>query len=164
MRLKDFERLYAEHAESMFAFLSYRTGDSALAEDLLADVFERAMRARRRFDVSRGTEKAWLYTIALNCQRDHARRAAAEGRALERHAAHAVVAERRLASDVERLDERDLVTRALERLSAEERDVIALRFGADLAIVDIARVTAEPRTTIEGRLYRALRKLREELS
>ena len=163
MRLKDFERLYAEHAEAMFGFLSYRTGDSALAEDLLADVFERAMRARRRFDGRRGTEKAWLYTIALNCLRDHLRRAAAEGRALERHAAD-VVAERRLTSDVERLDDRDVVMRALERLSAEERDVIALRFGADLALADIARVAEEPCTTIEGRLYRALRKLREELS
>jgi len=57
-----------------------------------------------------------------------------------------------------------VVMRALERLSAEERDVIALRFGADLALADIARVAEEPCTTIEGRLYRALRKLREELS
>jgi len=40
--LKDFEfeRLYAAEAQGLFAFLAYRTGDRALAEDLLADAFE----------------------------------------------------------------------------------------------------------------------------
>src|SRR5438552_11700241 len=83
MRDDRFERLYAEHAQALFGFLSYRTGDRVLAEDLLADTFERALRARRRFDRRKASEKTWLYAIALNCLRDHARRRASEGRALE---------------------------------------------------------------------------------
>ncbi len=79
-----FERLYEAHAGALFAFLAYRTGDRALAEDLLADTFERVLRARRPFDPRRGSEKTWLYSIALNVLRDHARRAAAETRAIER--------------------------------------------------------------------------------
>jgi DNA-directed RNA polymerase specialized sigma24 family protein len=51
----DFERLYADEAAGLFSFLAYRTGDRALAEDLLADAFERALRARRRFDLRRGS-------------------------------------------------------------------------------------------------------------
>ena len=43
MRDRDFERLFAEHAAPLFGFLVYRTGDRALAEDLLADAFERAL-------------------------------------------------------------------------------------------------------------------------
>ena len=66
MRRGDFERLYAEHAQTLFAFLLYRTGDRSLTEDLLADSFERALRARRGFDSRKGTEKAWLYAIALD--------------------------------------------------------------------------------------------------
>ena len=58
MRDADFERLYGQHAEPLFAFLAYRTGDRVLAEDLLADTFERALRARRRFDRRRGSEKS----------------------------------------------------------------------------------------------------------
>ena len=84
MRDDEFERLYAAEAAGLFSFLAYRTGDRALAEDLLADAFERAMRARGRFDRRRGSQKTWLYAIALNCLRDHARRASAEARALER--------------------------------------------------------------------------------
>src|SRR6476661_8898092 len=80
----DFERLYADEAAGLFSFLTYRTGDRALAEDLLADAFERALRARRRFDRRRGSRKTWLYAIALNVLRDHLRRQGAEARALER--------------------------------------------------------------------------------
>src|SRR6266576_3709004 len=84
MRPEQFERLYEEHAQPLFGFLVYRTGDRALAEDLLADAFERALRARRRFDPRKASEKTWLYAIALNCLRDHARRRGSEARAIAR--------------------------------------------------------------------------------
>ena len=74
MRDDAFERLYGEHAQALYGFLSYRTGDRVLAEDLLADTFERALRAHKRFDPRKASEKTWLYAIALNCLRDHARR------------------------------------------------------------------------------------------
>ena len=80
---KDFEALYEEHARSLYGFLAYRTGNPALAEDLLADTFERALTARRPFDVRKGEAKTWLYSIALNLLRDSARRSATEQRALE---------------------------------------------------------------------------------
>ena len=50
MRDADFERLYELEAQNLYGFLAYRTGDRALAEDLLADAFERALRGRSRFD------------------------------------------------------------------------------------------------------------------
>jgi RNA polymerase sigma-70 factor, ECF subfamily len=55
------------------------------------------------------------------------------------------------------------VQRALAALSDEEREAISLRFGADLTVPEMAKVLGEPLTTIEGRVYRALRKLRGEL-
>ena len=47
--------------------------------------------------------------------------------------------------------------------SVEEREAISLRFGAELTVPEIAKLTGEKLTTVEGRVYRALRKLREEL-
>src|SRR5215212_7516431 len=84
MRNEDFERLYADEAPGLFGFLAYRTGDRALAQDLLGDAFERALRSRRRYEPRRGSAKTWLYAIALNVLRDHLRRAAAEARAHDR--------------------------------------------------------------------------------
>ncbi len=64
MHTADFERLYDEHAPALLAFLVYRAGNRDLAEDLLADTFERVLRARRPFDRRRSSEKTWLYAIA----------------------------------------------------------------------------------------------------
>jgi RNA polymerase sigma-70 factor (ECF subfamily) len=159
MRSEDFERLYAEHAEALLGFLVYRTGDRTLAEDLLADTFERALRARFRFDRRKASEKTWLYSIGLNLVRDHARRRVVEARALERVGAPAAEAPPAL----EAVEDRDAVMRALEALSPEERESIALRYGAELTVPEIAKLTKQKLTTVEGRVYRALRKLRDEL-
>jgi len=167
-----FERLYAEHAQGLFAFLRYRTGDTTLAEELLADTCERALRARRRFDPRKGSAKTWLYAIALNALHDHARRRAGEGRALERVAAGPDFGP---GGELEEIDEladrelddvadRDQLERSLATLSGEEREAISLRFGADLTVPEIAKLTGEPLTTVESRVYRALDKLREAMS
>ncbi len=159
MRDDEFERLYAAEAQGLFAFLAYRTGDRALAEDLLADTFERALRARRGFDRRRGTERNWLYAIALNLLRDHARRAATEGRAMDRVMTGPLASE----SAEEAVGRRDELQRAMTGLAEEEREAIALRFGAELSVPEMAAVLGLPLTTVEGRVYRALRKLRERL-
>ena len=161
MRVEEFERLYAEHAEALLAFLVYRTGNRALSEDILADTFERVLRARRRFDPRKASEKTWLYSIALNRVRDSARRQAAESRALER--AVTVPAAEPEPEAMKLVEDRDSLARAMELLTDEEREAIALRYGADLTVPEVARLTKEKLSTVEGRVYRALRKLRAEL-
>jgi RNA polymerase sigma factor (sigma-70 family) len=158
VRNTEFERLYEDHAQALYSFLAYRTGDPLLAEDLLSETFERALRARTRFDRRRGSAKSWLYAIALNCARNAARSRAAETRTLERLGAPREIADAGLS-----LEDRDELMRALAGLAAEERDALALRFGGGLTSPEIARLIGEPLTTAEGRVYRGLRKLREML-
>jgi RNA polymerase sigma-70 factor (ECF subfamily) len=149
-------RLFADYADGLLGFLVFRTGDRALAEDILADAFERALTARRP---PRGNaEKAWLYTIAMNRLRDLARRRGAEERALEKVG----VAPSGIGV-LEAIDDRDLVERALRLLPDDESEAISLRYGGDLSLKDIAAVTGEKQTTVEGRIYRGLRRLREEI-
>jgi RNA polymerase sigma-70 factor (ECF subfamily) len=162
LRIDDFEEIYRSHLAGLFGFLVYRTGDRELAEDLTAETYARALRGRSRFDRRRASAKTWLYTIALNLLRDHARHANAEARAYER-AELAGRGDNGYAA-VDALESRDLVQRALVVLSSEERDAIALRFGADLTIPEIAQVTGEEPTTADGRVYRALRKLRSAMA
>lgn len=154
-----FDGLYREYGQALYAYLTWSVGDKVVAEDLLADVFERALRHRWRFDRRRGSERAWLYAIAVNRVRDHVRRAGSEGRAVERLRTEVSVAAGHTGTCVEQPDLAD----ALLDLSEDERQVVALRFGADLTVEQIAATLRETRTTVEGRLYRGLRKLRERL-
>lgn len=155
----DFERLFNEHANALFAFFVYRTQDRALAEDLVGETFERVLRSRRRFDPRKGSEKNWIYTIGLNLLRDHARRGALEQRTLERVGADP----RADRHELDLLEQRDELGRALAKLNDAEREAVALRFGADLTLREVAHALGEPAAAVEKRIYRALAKLREEL-
>jgi RNA polymerase sigma-70 factor (ECF subfamily) len=161
MRQEQFERMYTEHAGPLLAFLVYRTGDRVLSEDLVADTFERVLTTRRGFERRRGSEKTWLYTIALNLLRDHARHEAAGARATQRIAAgHSRASP---TGGFQRVEQRDELQAAMATLSEEEREAVALRFGADMTVPEIASLKRDKLTTIEGRVYRALRKLRDQL-
>jgi RNA polymerase sigma factor (sigma-70 family) len=161
MRPDAFERLFEEHAERLFSFLVYRTGNRTLAEDLMSETFERVLRSRQRFDPRRGSERRWLYTIALNLLRDHARRRTHEERVLRTVGAGSLADEPD--AGMAAVEHRDELHRALATLSEGEREVLALRFGADLKLRDVARVVGDGESAVEGRIYRALRKLRDEL-
>lgn len=161
MREDTFERLFEEHAGRLFSFLAYRTGNRALAEDLTSETFERVLRSRRRFDPRRGSERRWLYTIALNLLRDHARRQTHEDRVLRHVGAGAALEEPD--AGLAAVEHRDELQRALSTLNDDEREALALRFGADLKLRDVARVVGDGESAVEGRIYRALRKLRDEL-
>jgi RNA polymerase sigma factor (sigma-70 family) len=162
-RLRDsaFEQCFQTHAESLFAFLVYRTGDRVLAEDLVAETFERVLRSRNRFDPRRGSEKNWIYTIAVNLVRDQARKRTVETRALER-----VGGEPSHEPDdggIGAIDDRDALAHALDTLSDDEREAIALRFGADAKVRDVARMVGESESAVEKRIQRGLQKLRQQL-
>ena len=155
----DIGRLFAEHSQRLYAFVAYRTGDRSVAEEIVGDTFERVIRTRRRFDRSKGSESSWIYAIAVNLVTDHQRRSGVERRALERAEDGRPAPRDGLAG----VADRDELARALQRLEPEAREILALRFGADLRLKDIAKVTGCPLSTVHERLQRGLRRLQAEL-
>ena len=125
----------------------------------MGDTLERAYRARGRFDVRRGSEKTWLITIALNRWRDLIRRESTERVVLERLGGGLADA----GEGMERVEERRALLDGLGALPDDEREVVSLSYGADLTAKQIAQVLDIPVTTVQGRLYRGLRRLRERL-
>ncbi|MDP9377115.1 MAG: RNA polymerase sigma factor [Actinomycetota bacterium] len=159
MRDVDFEQLVRRHAQEVYGYLLYRTGNHHLAEELVGDTLERAYRSRGRYDGRRASEKTWLLTIALNRWRDLMRRESTERAALER------IGEGLIShvDDMSTAEDRRALLDGLAALPEDEREVVALSYGADLTAKQIAQVLELPVTTVQGRLYRGLRKLRDEL-
>jgi RNA polymerase sigma-70 factor, ECF subfamily len=151
--------------DAVYRYLLTMTKDSALAEDLTSETFERALRRWHRFDPRRAGEKTWLLMLARSAALDHFR---AEARRLRRE--ERFVSEQDDEQDDEQADiQVDLgLTPALEaalaELSAAEREVIALRVIVELDGDTAARVLGISRTSCSTRLSRALRKLEERVS
>ena len=159
-----FERLYEDHAADLLGYLVYRTGgDVTLAEDILADTFERVLTARRSFVRREASERTWLYTIAMNRLRDLARRSGAEARALEHVHALGRGGPRRRSGTRDRRAARSHPPSApaVARRRAEKRSRCATAPTSRWR--EMAQVKGVRQTTMEGRVYRGLRRLRDEL-
>src|SRR5690606_13546098 len=110
--------------------LGYRVRSREDAEDLTQLTFERAYRAWKRFDPDRANVKTWLLKIASNLLIDHHRRQSNHEDSVPPDEISAM-AERD--PSIERsLGISPELDRALSILSQRDREVIALRFGADL--------------------------------
>ena len=72
-RALDFDALYRDARDDVFAYTATLLRDSAAAEDVTAQAFERAYRRRSRFDARRGSPRAWLFGIARNAALDELR-------------------------------------------------------------------------------------------
>jgi RNA polymerase sigma-70 factor, ECF subfamily len=149
-----------EHLDDVFAYLVYLTGDRATAEDLAAETFEKACRAWRRFDPRRGSAKTWLCQIARSAAIDHFRSEKRRRRREETYASREPVASD--ATFGEGLS--PWLERALARLSAAEREVIALRVVLEVDGETTAKLLGISPTACSTRLHRALRKLEEVAS
>src|SRR3954466_14893883 len=70
----DFDALYREARDDVFAYAATLLRDRAAAEDVTAQAFERAYSRRSRFDARRGSPRAWLFGIVRNAALDELRR------------------------------------------------------------------------------------------
>lgn len=154
----DFARVYDERVWEVYGFFAYRVGDRHMAEDLTQATFERALRAWPRFDARRGSERTWLFAIAHNLLIDHHRRGGSQRfePLAESHLGELRGPEERFSSAID-------LEPALAQLSEREREILALRYGADLSGPEVAALLGLTLANVQQIASRSLRKLRQLL-
>jgi RNA polymerase sigma-70 factor (ECF subfamily) len=138
----------------IYSYVAYRVGDGAEAEDITSEVFERALRYRSSYDSARGEPMSWLIGIARRCISDAARASQPQGSTLD------IADPADLEDDALR---RLILARALARLEQRDRDLLALKYGADLPTREIASVLELTEEATDVALHRARKRLRAEL-
>jgi RNA polymerase sigma-70 factor (ECF subfamily) len=153
----DFDALYRDARDDVFAYAATLLHDRAAAEDVTAQAFERAYRRRSRYDARRGSPRAWLFGIVRNAALDELRKRkrAATAQMPEPNPEPAPDEAAELAA------ERDAVRAALQRLAPRDREVIALKYHAELSNTELAAVLGVSPTNAGTLLHRAMTKLRE---
>ncbi len=159
---RDWEEIYRENTAAVLNYIAYRSGDRDSAEDLCATTFERAWRRRRSFDPGRGSARAWLIGIA--------RRVVADGRRKGRQ--ELGMSDFEAFADPSAVDPQEeaialeavaVVRLAVSSLPEREREVIAMKFGADLTNREIARTTGLSESHVGTIVHRSLARLRAVL-
>jgi RNA polymerase sigma-70 factor (ECF subfamily) len=139
----------------VYSFVAYRIGPGHDAEDVTGEVFERALRYRAGYDPAKGVPLGWLIGIARNVLADRALSGAETVTDVPDTAAPGELEH----DSVERLT----LSAALEHLSERDRELLAMRYGADMKAAQIAQVLQTTTNSVEVALHRALRRLRDVL-
>jgi RNA polymerase sigma factor (sigma-70 family) len=149
--------LFERHHAALFGFLCRTTGDRAVAQDLVQEVFERLLKYRATYRQGSPFE-AWLFRIARNARADYFNRR--EARQAEQQAQGP---EPILPPDEHLERERDAVRlqRALMLLPDDKRDLIVLARYRALRQEQIAELLGVEVGAVRTRLHRAMAQLRE---
>ena len=155
----ELQRVYRDHVEAVYGFFAYSV-ERETAEDLTAATFERVVRSWRRFDARRGSERTWILAIARNLQTDYFR--AYRHREAASTDEHPALLDR-LVDAADPLDGRlaaEELARWLAPLSDREREILALRYAADLKTAEIASLLGLTAANVQQINSRSLRRLR----
>ncbi len=155
-------KLYKQHHLKVFQYLCYRVGDREAADDLTSEVFLRMVKSLPRYRQQSTAFEAWLFRIARNLAIDYFRKMK-----FRRHA----TLEEGLVSDradpgaaVEQGLTAERLEKALNGLNGNQRDVIALRFAAEMPIAQVSQTLGKSEAAVKALQRRALIALRGVLA
>jgi RNA polymerase sigma-70 factor (ECF subfamily) len=154
------QQLHDEHAAALWSYCVRLTGhDRARAEDVVQETMLRAWRHFTVLDESRGSVRAWLFTVARNIVIDDWRSRRVRGETT-------LSSLPEVADPVDRTDELLLswmVAEALTKLSPDHRAVLQECYYRGAPVSEAARRLGVPEGTVKSRTHYALRALRLEL-
>lgn len=160
--LDQFSERYHDYFPRLFAYIYGRVHNIHIAEDLVADVFERAF---VKADTLRNEDafSTWLFTIARNIiisnGRKRARESIVDPDILKEIAPSGASVE----SEIVNREELDQIAALLQGFPQREQDIIALKFDAELPNAQIASIMDLSEANVRVILFRTLRKLRDQI-
>ncbi|HRI68072.1 MAG TPA: RNA polymerase sigma factor [Polyangium sp.] len=173
-----FAKLVRRHKTPVYNFILRSVRSREVAEDLVQDVFVKVVQNATEFK-HEARFSTWTYTIARNVCIDHLRKAA-----LRKHPSLDQVANNNSGEDGPTLGERiadahfasavdrvaigselgKRITRAVEELPPEQREVFLLREVANVPFKEIAEIVGVPENTTKSRMRYALERLQQALA
>jgi RNA polymerase sigma-70 factor (ECF subfamily) len=157
-----FGELYDRFVERVYRYLYFRVGSHPEAEDLTEQVFLKAWEAIGRYQWQGRPFLAWLYRLAHNTHIDHVR-TQKPTTSLNNPERPIDVASSAAAVELARTLDSDLLTRALGQLTADQQQVIIMKFIEGLDNEEIAHTMDKREGAVRALQMRALMSLRRVL-
>lgn len=154
--------LYDGHHEQIFRYVWSRVRHKEVAEDLTGEIFTRMVSHLPNYQPQQAPFRAWLYQIARNLIVDHFRRNG-NPTAVPLHRVDLATTKSNPDTFVDRHLSLQKVQAALERIDAEQRDVILMRFVLGLSLQEVADTLGKSVGAVKSIQHRGLKTLRATL-
>ena len=154
-----FGELYLLYVQPVFRYLYSRIGSFPEAEDATAQTF---LAALERFPNYRhdGFFASWLFAIARNKSMDYFRR---QRKQTSLDEADFIPTETNLLQQVIKTERIAALEKLIDVLPEEERELIRLRYVAELSFAEIGHLLRQKEDTVKKSLYRLLARLKNQL-
>ena len=153
-----FDQLYQRYVGRIFAYAYRQTGSRALAQDITASTFEKALAHLGSYRPQGSSPAAWLYKIALNEVRKNYWK-----QRLLRPLREADASPLNVEQVVQANEQARALWAALAGLSRDDRQLLTLRFFEELSSAEVASVLGCSLPNVYLRLHRALGRLRQQM-
>lgn len=159
----EFAAVFEAYYKRIYNYIAYRVDCRYTAEDLASQVFEKTLTRLPVYSPEKAPLEVWLFAIARNVVNDYYRSRARQ-RIFSLDSLRELVSGRKEPEDrMLDMERSGRLQQALDTLSAKERNLIALKFGADLKNTEIAQITGISESNVGVILYRSMRKLKSEI-
>ena len=157
-----FGELYEYYLPKVFRYISYQVGDMDLAEDLTSAVFEKVLTRLDSYRSDKAAFSTWLLTVARNTVIDHYRVKSRKITVSIEETFDVASEEISPEEKVIRKEELQKLDTHLRELPQQEREIVSLKFGAELNNRQIAKILDLSESNVGTILYRAICKLRDK--
>jgi RNA polymerase sigma-70 factor (ECF subfamily) len=143
---------------AIFRYIAYKVGNQETAEDLTSEVFVRLLDAVRDRHAPQNTLRGWLYSVASHIVTDYHRKQYRGGQEV----ALMETIESEVSGPAEQTIKKqtlEALSEALHELTEEQQDVIALRFGYEMPIREVADMIGKSEGAVKQLQARAVAAL-----
>jgi RNA polymerase sigma-70 factor, ECF subfamily len=155
-------KIHDDYYGPIFRYIAFRVSSRELAEDLTSDVFLRFLNALRDNKAPQSTIRGWLFSVAANVVSDHHRKSyrAPQVALTETLPSQADQPEAQVEARLIREDLRE----AIGTLTEDQQHVLALRYGHEMPIQDVARTLGKTEGAIKQLQARAIAALARRMN
>lgn len=160
---KDFTYVFETYYKRVYNFIYYRVNCHYTSEDLTSQVFEKIMVKIETYSKSKSPFEVWVFAISRNVVNDYFR-------SLKKHKTFSLdlikefVSGKQTPEDIVEIAEtNDELLKALRVLDEREKNIVALKFGAELKNREIAEILNLTESNVGVILYRTMKRLKIQL-
>jgi RNA polymerase sigma-70 factor, ECF subfamily len=154
-----FGRLYDRYVQPIYRYVYSRVGSTHEAEDITSQTFMTAYESLPRYR-ERGYFSAWLFRIAQSKMNDHFRRSRRE---VGLEAAERIIQREDALGALIQDEELSRLRSLIKELNDDERELIRLRYVADLSFVEMAELLGKREDAVKKSFYRLLERLKGQM-
>jgi RNA polymerase sigma-70 factor (ECF subfamily) len=164
LAIDDFSNMYRDYYPKIYNYIFFRLLHKSDTEDIVGDIFLKVAENISAYNPNKASFGTWIFTIARNTLTDYLRKKRFHLSIDDEDSSISIPVEIDMDSEIILDGKLKSMQKALHRLDEKSREMIALKYWADMNNREISKFTGINESTVSTICLRAVARLRKELA